>query len=1361
MATCGTQFIVASMSRPIAHPTLLFALVSLVAFLGSAEAQTAWSSTPTTGVMTNAANWSGGVAPADNTSWVFTNSSIVALTNGFSNYTVAGILFTTNASAYGISGSNFTLTGGITNFSTVTQIISNNLAINSSVTLTNAANSSSSFIQLSGSLSGNGTITYGAANNGGRLVLQSGNNTNFSGALIATSGRVNLGSSNSVSANADYTFNNSGGAFLVTANQVYNFGSLSGSAAIAVNSVGTTNTISVGAKNSSTTFSGNISTNQNGTINVIKVGSGTLTLSSNNAYIGSTTISNGVLQIGAGGTIGSISNTASITLAGGSLAFNRSDNVAQGVNFTSAALTGTGGFIQMGAGTTTLTAANTFSGDTVASAGALRLSNSAAIQNSALSLSGGALLFDASLTTSTFGGLKGSGNLALTNGSGGTVALTLNVGGTATNSGIISGTGASITKTGAGTQTLSGNNSYSSGTTLNSGTLGVGHSSALGSGVLTVGGTSTLLAAADTLNLANNISLSSGALTVDVSGFTLTNSGAITGVGALTKIGAGSLTITGANSYSGGTLVTAGTLIGNTGALQGSITNNAAIVFDQSSAGTYGGVLSGSGNLTKLGSGTLILDAANTQSGGALISAGVLQIGNGGTTGSLAGLITNNATLAFNRSDNLTQSAVISGTGSLTKSGNGTLTLGVNNNFSGKTTINAGSVAIAADARLGTAPGSLVSDQLTLNGGTLATTASFTLNTNRGVTLGAAGGSISIGAGTVLTITNSQQTVSGSGSLTKLGTGTLALGGSNNFSGGTLLDSGTLRLQASSVISGDNIIAGALGVGNVTINGGLIQGNSHSLYATNFTINGDFAVNTNSYSSAGNGRATLGGLFDMGGATRTIALGRWTNALGAITGGQESLRFGNSTVFNANYTNGSLRFVRDSAGTASDFVAVNFTIAGQKFSGGGGFVIGSNVIATFGSGSAFTNSTGVLPTLTMEEGGYFNLGSSVGASSQSIRSLSGTAGTVTSLGTNATASTATLTISNLAGDSTAFAGRIMDGYLLTNTLGTVSSNISLALSKSGAGTQILSGSNNYAGTTRVDFSGGLLQFAKTASLYNGSSASWTKTSITVNSGGTIGFNVGGTGEFSTSDVDAILTGLGGSISNNGLRGGSKIAFDTANAAGGSFSITNIVANSTGTGSGSVGITKLGANTLTLSGANTFTGALDVQAGTLELVSTSGAAAGSASSVSIASSAVLLVSQSDQLNNNAAVTLSGGTIARGSGVSEVFGNLNINGASFLDFGSGASGTLQFQAYANTGSALVAVQNFLPGNKLQFTSSSFNAGSMADFNFGTADFSTGIEGNYFTITAIPEPYTIISAIGLLGLFGWQMVRRRTRI
>ncbi len=73
----------------------------------------------------------------------------------------------------------------------------------------------------------------------------------------------------------------------------------------------------------------------------------------------------------------------------------------------------------------------------------------------------------------------------------------------------------------------------------------------------------------------------------------------MSGTGLLTKSGAGTLTLTGANTYTGGTTVSAGTLQGNTTSLQGNIANNAAVVFDQVAAGTYAGVLSGTGSLTK------------------------------------------------------------------------------------------------------------------------------------------------------------------------------------------------------------------------------------------------------------------------------------------------------------------------------------------------------------------------------------------------------------------------------------------------------------------------------------------------------------------------------------------------------------------------------------------------------------------------------------------------------------------------------------------------------------------------------------------------------------------------------------------
>ena len=88
-----------------------------------------------------------------------------------------------------------------------------------------------------------------------------------------------------------------------------------------------------------------------------------------------------------------------------------------------------------------------------------------------------------------------------------------------------------------------------------------------------------------------------------------------------------------------------------------------------------GGVISGTGTLTKSGAGTLILTGENTFGGGTTISAGTLQIGNGGTTGSISGNMIDNGVFVFDRSDALTYAGNISGTGSLVKNGAGTLTL--------------------------------------------------------------------------------------------------------------------------------------------------------------------------------------------------------------------------------------------------------------------------------------------------------------------------------------------------------------------------------------------------------------------------------------------------------------------------------------------------------------------------------------------------------------------------------------------------------------------------------------------------------------------------------------------------------------
>jgi autotransporter-associated beta strand protein len=181
------------------------------------------------------------------------------------------------------------------------------------------------------------------------------------------------------------------------------------------------------------------------------------------------------------------------------------------------------------------------------------------------------------------------------------------------------------------------------------------------------------------------------------------------------------LTLTGTNTYTGGTTVAGGTLSlgSNSAAGTGSITTTGsvvdyangitvanAIVINsnttqlQTLAGvsaTQSGVISETGGarpLEKIGTGKLILTAANTYTGGTTISAGTLQIGAGGATGAIAGNVTDNATLAFNRSDSVTFAGIVSGTGSLTKSGTGTLTLSGTNTYTGGTTISAGTLAV-------------------------------------------------------------------------------------------------------------------------------------------------------------------------------------------------------------------------------------------------------------------------------------------------------------------------------------------------------------------------------------------------------------------------------------------------------------------------------------------------------------------------------------------------------------------------------------------------------------------------------------------------------------------------------------------
>ncbi len=283
---------------------------------------------------------------------------------------------------------------------------------------------------------------------------------------------------------------------------------------------------------------------------------------------------------------------------------------------------------------------------------------------------------------------------------------------------------------------------------INAGVLGISQDANLGTppgtpvgNQLTFNGGTLQATSIFTLNPNRGVTLNAGGGIFDVTSAIVSYGGAIIGPGALTKVGAGILLLSGNNTYGGATLVSEGTLqAGSTtafsansaftvnsqldlngfsnriGSLAGNgiVTNSGRGGFATLSIGNdntntaFSGILQdGSINrlgLTKVGTGTLTLTGTSTYTGGTLINAGTLQLGNGGTTGSVVGNVIDNGILAFNRSDSFTFGGAISGIGSVQQNGSGTLALVGNNTYAGGTTIAGGTILAQNASALGTGP---------------------------------------------------------------------------------------------------------------------------------------------------------------------------------------------------------------------------------------------------------------------------------------------------------------------------------------------------------------------------------------------------------------------------------------------------------------------------------------------------------------------------------------------------------------------------------------------------------------------------------------------------------------------------------
>lgn len=251
--------------------------------------------------------------------------------------------------------------------------------------------------------------------------------------------------------------------------------------------------------------------------------------------------------------------------------------------------------------------------------------------------------------------------------------------------------------------------------------------------------------------------IDTGAFAVGVSGTLLANPSSAGG--GLTKLGSGTLTLSGSTGYTGVTTLSAGVLaVGSANALAGGgnlAFSGGSLQFGAANQADYSARIKSStgpvsidtnaqsvtfasdvdstnvGGLTKLGTGTLALTAANTYSGTTTISAGALSIGSGGTSGSISsGPIANAATLIVNRSDAVTLSSAMSGTGALIVRGTGPLTLSGANMSTGNTTLETGaSVSLGAGSSIGTGALAFTGPAIpSLNlGGNSQTVSSFTI----------------------------------------------------------------------------------------------------------------------------------------------------------------------------------------------------------------------------------------------------------------------------------------------------------------------------------------------------------------------------------------------------------------------------------------------------------------------------------------------------------------------------------------------------------------------------------------------------------------------------------------------------------
>ena len=802
-------------------------------------------------------------------------------TNTYSGQTTieGGTVIASNSSSLGATPGSVTSTNIVLNNGTLQTTNSFSIGSNKGITVVGSGGTintdASTTFTYGGVISSNGTLTK---TGDGTLTL-SGANT-YTGATTVSAGTLNI--TGTLSDDTAITVS-SGATYDVDASDTIK--SIDGAGTIDIES---SQTLTAGDATNKT-FSGVIQ----GSGGLAKTGTGTLTLSGTNTYTGDTTISQGGItlqgQLESGNYDGLIANSGTFTID------SSSNQTLAGV------ISGTGALNKSGSGTLTLSGTNTYSGSTTITNGTISVSSSANLGATPGSADADNIIFNGGTLSATNDFTLGT-NKGITLTGNGTIDVSSS--NTMTFDGIITDSG-NLTKSGSGTLVLGGANQNDGIITVNAGTLEISDQYSLGS---SSGG--TVVADGASLKITDAITIANENLTLNGNG--ISNSGALQ-----TTNSSGTITLTGQATLGSDTTINIGdgnlTLDGRLTA--GSNNYDLTIIGGDGTIRPSGGLVLNSGNLTMSATGTFFAENSSTYSGGTTVTAGAIQYGNNDAFGTgditmtggkfytsdasdftidenlnLQGSITlgnsgDSNTITFSGTNTLTgnttasiDSAVSmaaiddgSNTYNLIKSGSGTLTLSGNNGYDGTTTVSAGTLTVSG----------------TLSDSTAVTVASgATYDVDASDTIASVDGAGAIEIANAVTLTtgdaNDQElsgTVSGSGSITKVGNGILTLSGTNSYSGDTTISAGTLLVTSQlggGSYAGDISNAGDLGI------------NSSNNQTLSGVISGSGTIN-----KSGSGELTLTGANTFDG---TINIAGGTLFAGGSSDGSNKITEGNIIV---------------------------------------------------------------------------------------------------------------------------------------------------------------------------------------------------------------------------------------------------------------------------------------------------------------------------------------------------------------------------------------------------------------------------------------------------------------------------------